>query len=341
MKNNGKEPTDVQKLRFITRRLNTGHFLPTPTDIDRIKELSAARMRSNPERQGEQRPSSPKEARTDAINRLYDMAKRGLVHSEIAFCMIDVLGFSSLLESPTDAFTLYQDVIIPLIETRDTELENAVKMLSIPFEKERRRPRRDLSDLPRLEALFFSDTIVLYPAFTSKVPPVYREPAIQVWLLAEAARNLIMNFLGRRLLIRGSIGYGECLLTRDPICYLGRTIIEVHSIEACQNWGGIALAPSAAISMDRFKKLPREFCRYRVPWKTTPAAQETLRRYPYRNAIEEYVIDWSFYGLCNDNVIPWLEEQARAGATPQIRDLYANTAAFYRARREATEVPRA
>jgi len=331
-----QEPSDAKKLRFIKQRLKSGHFLPTQQDIEQIKKLSAQRIRPSPENQAEQRQSSPEEAQSDAIGRLYEMANRGLVHSELAFCMLDVVGFGDLLES-SDAFALYQDVITPFLETSSTELENAVKLLSIPFRKHHRRPRLDMTDLPRLEALLFADTVVLYPAFTSRVPQVYRERPVQVWLLVEAARNLIMNFFGRRLLIRGSIAYGECLITRDPICYLGRPIMEAHSIETAQNWGGVTLAPSAAITMQSFKALPRQLCRCKVPWKTTRAAQEALNRHNCSATGDHYVIDWSFYGLCNDDVIRWLDEQAEAADNEHVRELYANTAAFFRARRRADD----
>ncbi len=332
MPRNSKHNKD-NHLKFINERFENGEFLPTSEDIERLIMYFEEAHGHDPETHEE----TPQVAQDAAIRMLHGMAEAGFIHSEISFCMMDIVGFGELVSSTNDLFGLYKDTVIPVLSGVTTELENAVKFLAIGLRDFRNPVKSDLSDVPKLEILLFADTIVVYPTFGSEVNQVFHEPFVQVWLVAMAARNIIIRCLSKRLLIRGSIGFGECLITQKPISYLGPTIMEVHSIEALQNWGGVAFAPSAAETMGNWKKLPREICRFEVPWKSGPRADKVLSRYPYQSGFENYVVDWSFYGhaACDEDVGPWLKSQADKAEEEcknDIRDIYLNTLAFLKSR---------
>jgi hypothetical protein len=50
--------------------------------------------------------------------------------------------------------------------------------------------------------------------------------------------------------LRGAISYGECIVSTDPIYYLGRPILEAYELEKRQEWAGVSLCPSAAERVD-------------------------------------------------------------------------------------------
>jgi len=327
MANKQKQNND-QRLKIINKRFKDGGFLPTPEDIERVKVYCDKMWGYHPQLHEE----TPQAAQAEAISMLHGLAEAGFIHSDISFCMMDIVGFGELVSSTKDVFGLYKDIITPVLSSFTIDLENAGKFLSLAF-RSRTPKKSDLSDIPKLETLLFADTIVIYPAFGSKVHRIFHEPFVQVWLVAMAARDIIMSCLNKELLIRGSIGFGECLITKKPISYLGQTIMEVHSIESVQNWGGVALAPSAAETMRIWKELPREICRYKVPWKSGSRVDDILSRYPYKPGSENYVVDWSFYGhaACNENVGPWLRSQANKAEEEhkiEVRDIYRNTLTF-------------
>jgi len=319
--------------KYINERFEKGIFLPTSEDIERIKTYFEEAWGHNPQTNEE----NPQVAKNAAIHKLHGMAEAGFIHSDISFCMMDIVGFGEIISSTKDLFGLYNDTVTPVLSGVSTEIENAAKFLAIGLREHRNPKITDMSDVPKLEILLFADTIVVYPTFSLEVNKVFYEPFIQVWLVAMAARNIIMGCLSKKLLIRGSIGFGECLINQKPISYLGPTIMEVHSIEALQNWGGVAFAPSAAETMGVWKKLPREICRYDVPWKSGARADEVLNNYRYQPGFENYVVDWSFYGhaACNEDFGPWLNSQADKAekrGKNDVRDIYLNTLSFLKSK---------
>jgi len=51
--------------------------------------------------------------------------------------------------------------------------------------------------------------------------------------------------------IRGAIAYGEFLVSRDPLYFLGRPLLDAHWLESNQEWAGVALCDSAAQYLDQ------------------------------------------------------------------------------------------
>lgn len=308
-----------QKRGFIFRSIENGDFLPRVEDIKDFKNFD------------EKSESQKKEM----VTRLYEWARRGVRYTDMAFCMCDILGFSSrILNEKGSLLRFYSDIVIPLLEAGIKEGKFASDFVRAAFSSVPKEISVDgskaLSDPPCIEVLTFADTIVMYPVTSSKTHQFYSLPIIQILLLNWAARYLFVEMMKRRVLLRGSISFGECLISRDPISYLGTTIIEAHATETIQNWGGLMFAPSAAKYIENFNRPIHGIEKHVVPIKQDRSSLALYRKLFPDSNFNNYVMDWTLLIDLDLTNIDWIRKESKnMKLKPNVRNLYKNTMKFY------------
>ncbi len=185
--------------------------------------------------------------------------------------------------------------------------------------------------------MIFADTIILYVIIGKKTHPIFEIiPVYQIDLLTWAARYLFTHMLNHEVLLRGSMGFGECLITKKPIAYLGSTIIEVHSVESIQQWGGLTYAPSAAKLLKESKGIHHGIINHKTPFKDDNKSRR-LRNKLFGNDEKNYVMDWTLLVDLDIANIDWIKRESENKSLPDdVKRLYKNTLDFY----ESQSIPR-
>jgi hypothetical protein len=312
-----QENLEIKKA-YIRQRILNGTFLPRPADIEELDNL-------------EQKPLTQ---RKNVINHLYEHARRGVRHTELAFFMCDILGFENKILKQRNSLRLYDEIVLPLLDTGIREGKFASDFMEMIFATISKRlfnnEVQTRSKPPRVEALSFADTIILYPAISAKTQGVFSAPITQILLVNWAARYLFVEMLSREVLLRGSIGFGECLISRDPISYLGETIVEVHSAEILQNWGGVIFSPSAARIIREFNRPIYGVEKYRVPVKQDEKSKRLHRKLFPNSGGWNYVMDWTVLIELLGRNIHWVKrESENERLDPHARELHKNTVEFF------------
>ena len=72
----------------------------------------------------------PEEKDVERVDKMYDLAKRKVKHYDMAFCMMDILGFRPmLLQNPNAKLRFFYEKVIPLLETGILEGEWAADLM--------------------------------------------------------------------------------------------------------------------------------------------------------------------------------------------------------------------
>jgi hypothetical protein len=306
------------KKAFIQRSILEGTFLPPIGDIKEIEDIER----------------EPIAVQKKVVNRLYEYACRGVRQTNMAFLMCDILGFSEKVLKKRKGGWLYDEIVLPFLKTGIVEGKYAsefIQMLYKTVSKESDYDKNDVSRRPpRIEILSFADTLIMYPAISLRTPTVFIKPIVQILILNWAARNLFVEMLRHEVLLRGSIGFGECFISRDPICYLGNTIIEVHTAEIIQNWGGVMFSPSASRIISEFKQPIHSVEIYRVPVKKDENSIRLFKKLFPRFKGINYVMDWTLLAELNGGNIEWVRrESENRSLDSHARELNKNTVDFY------------
>ncbi|MFX0141487.1 MAG: hypothetical protein ACFFDN_48060, partial [Candidatus Hodarchaeota archaeon] len=76
--------------------------------------------------------------------------------------------------------------------------------------------------------------------------------------------------LKRRVYLRGAIGYGNFLISKDPLCYIGSVIKQTYDLEKMQEWIGFMLSDDVnKIMLKLIKDLEiNNFTMYNIPVKS-------------------------------------------------------------------------
>ncbi len=319
-----------KEVNFIGRSVKDGRFMPSPAEARKLAESS---------------DKTPEEQKK-VVNRIYQLAKRGVQQGERAFLMCDMLGFSDMLSGNQEQLMeIYEGIILPCLNDALEQGPNAAQSvvygvmrwwdaLGMTINEDLDGPR------PKVEVLMFADTIVMYPTFKEVTFSLFKISLCQLALLNNIARYLFVGMLERKILLRGSIGFGDSFISRDPICYLGKPVAEVHNTEMIQNWGGLLFAPSAAGIISDLKDpyILTGVAAYDVPIKPDPKSQELYNKLFLQNEVPKYVVDLTLgYGPSTDGV-GWLREQTNnQDMNPKVRELYENTFQFYEVQEEVKE----
>jgi len=143
---------------------------------------------------------------------------------------LDMLGFSSRASRRTPSQTV-DEMVGPLLHT--------ALLAQVVFES-------DLEhhvEYSRLDFLYFADTLVLYlpqdPDTIHSTPALVLESMVYTTMLV-AATSMWLN-----IPVRGAIAYGDCVVCRDPLYFVGDAFLESHELEEQQDWAGIVLCDSA------------------------------------------------------------------------------------------------
>ncbi len=306
------------KEAFISQNILLGTFLPRFQEVKELENI-------------EQKPLS---LRKPFVNRLYEHACRGVRHTNMAFFMCDILGFSEKILKKRNSSWLYDEIVLPLLKTGIGEGNYASDLLEMIYTTASQKPfvgkAEVASKAPRIEVLSFADTVIMYPAISINTPSVFTTPIVQILLLNWAARYLFVEMLCHKVLLRGSVGFGECFISRDPISYLGETIIEVHNTEIIQNWGGVMFSPSATRIIREFKRSVYGIENYKVPVKKDKKSIRLFRKlFPYFKG-SNYVMDWTILVELMGKNIDWVKKESENEDLDfHARELNKNTVDYY------------
>lgn len=92
--------------------------------------------------------------------------------------------------------------------------------------------------------LYFADTVVLY--LPLKPNSIHSSPENVMESIVYACTLMTAFSIWLNIPLRGAISYGECLICRDPLYFLGQPFLEAHKLEQEQEWAGVAVCNSAA-----------------------------------------------------------------------------------------------
>jgi hypothetical protein len=170
---------------------------------------------------------------------------------EGAFAMLDVLGFSARMKAATTRQQLeaLRDSIIGGLLTA---VEHAESRLA--------HDKRKSAFRAPLGASYFSDTLVFW------LPTERNKPEVTMTSMLFACQIVIAEAMWMGIPLRGAVAYGDCIVSRDPVYYLGAPILEAHDLEARQAWAGAALCDSAAVKTRR-EEVGLSVVEWQVPMK--------------------------------------------------------------------------
>ncbi len=169
----------------------------------------------------------------------------------VMLAMLDVLGFSSRLESSglDSVFSLYQALIDRVI-------------IKEPMHCVGSHPVGDGSRCPALFSAdirytYFSDTIMLWmPLY-----PLFAGPFIQ------RCSDMICEALLLGVGLRGSIALGDAVMHKPSGMFIGSPIVEAYRLERAQDWIGVAFAPSGTWNSFIAELNPTQLIEYDIPMK--------------------------------------------------------------------------
>jgi hypothetical protein len=138
------------------------------------------------------------------------------------FGFFDVLGYRRLIEKNNldEIIKIYNSIFLNLSE---------IAMLFA------NKPSDDYS---AIKSFVFSDTIILYQIIENITP------ATAKYFISTSSCLLRLAF-DRGIPLRGAISYGTYFIRENPICFLGKPIVEAYESEKKQNWSGAILCKSA------------------------------------------------------------------------------------------------
>lgn len=120
--------------------------------------------------------------------------------------------------------------------------------------------RRQWTDQTSLAWACFSDTVILW------LPAPEQRARWALESVVYTCQMMLAKSMWLNVPLRGAIAYGECVVSLDPIYYLGLPILEAHSLEHCQQWAGVALCTSAERVLDAQEST--RILRYDAPLKS-------------------------------------------------------------------------
>jgi len=180
-----------------------------------------------------------------------------------AFGIFDILGFRHRLKSMP--LTALRDRVVGALVSAAHSAEQIVN---------RDLSRASFSAMEKLRWACFSDTVILW------LPTGKRTPSDTVESLVYTSQLLLARTMWLKVPLRGAIAYGECVVSQDPVYYLGKPVLEAYDMEKAQEWAGAVLAQSASGQLDSGCS---RTVTYDVPTKT---GMQSLR-----------AVDWPF---CSD-----------------------------------------
>jgi hypothetical protein len=149
------------------------------------------------------------------------------------FAMLDVLGFRRRMDT------------VPLEDLRDTVVGALVSSaLTAELLVNHDRSRAGYPSEGLLRWAFFSDTVVLW------LPSEERRAKSALASITYTCQVMLAKAMWLNVPLRGAIAYGRCIVSPDPVYYLGKPILEAHDIEQRQQWAGVVLCESASALVD-------------------------------------------------------------------------------------------
>lgn len=309
-----------RKIRFVFDSLDKGTFNPRPEDLTEYHQFENLLINQQ----------------NELIDKLYAYAKREFQYCNTAFCMFDILGYSNTIsQDDSNLLNIYENIVLPLVDYGIKDGKFASEFMKIvPGIVDRKLGinSNERKKAPKIELLVFADSIILYVILDKETHPIFEfSPVYQIDLLTWAAKYIFTRMLNHEVLLRGSMGFGECLITKRPIAYLGNTIIEVHTVEAIQQWGGLTYAPSAERLIRKSKGNHHGIVNYKTPFKNDEKSKRLQAKY-FGDSQTNYVLDWTLLVDLDIGEIAWIKrESENKNLTKNIRKLYQNTLDFYEA----------
>ena len=149
------------------------------------------------------------------------------------FAMLDVLGFRHRMDT------------VPLEDLRDTVVGALISSaLTAELLVNHDRSRAGYLSEALLRWAFFSDTVVLW------LPSEERRAKSALASITYTCQVMLAKAMWLNVPLRGAIAYGRCIVSRDPVYYLGKPILEAHDIEQRQQWAGVVLCKTASELVD-------------------------------------------------------------------------------------------
>lgn len=261
-----------------------------------------------------------------------------VVHRQSLLALFDLLGFSTFIENNPKCI-VDKKMISIICHLKDIEDNIDISKITngAPFKN---RNKECVNQLEFRYALV-SDTFIIYPNIDFNINKNLYEYQVTLKTLSAISAALFSSFLQEfNTLIRGSIVFNEYQIVKEIDALYGKAIIEAHTNESIQKWGGIL--PSANISTNKnnsniMKSSYTDYCElYSKILKDTYNAEKYIKSIENKTQ-HKYVLNWiKTYDKLYENAEPnWklLKEEAKKIKNKNVKDSalkkIRNTKEFY------------
>lgn len=231
---------------------------------------------------------------------------------------LDVLGFTKLVEEKglEEVYKIYEN-LIEKVESAAEHYRPGGFVVPVPISKTEMRYAFAMGF--KLEYSYASDTILIWCEFNR----------FNVVPFLECVITLFCSALEVGIPLRGTITFGDAILSKSKSIYIGKPIIEGALCEKNQSWIGISFGHTLIANVE-FGWLGN--LRNVIPFgehiKTKDKGQDSTSRY----MITDMVLDWPrcirAEGKCEE-ISRWLNSNANNLLLPsKVRDIYALTNQF-------------
>lgn len=148
---------------------------------------------------------------------------------EGAIAILDILGFKSRTQRLSPQ------------QVCDTVIGGLIGLMQWGEERFAHDLRRTPSS--RVESLYFADTLALL--LERRDGTIHEDAGVVMESMVFVCQLVAAGSIILGVPVRGAIAYGEGLVCRDPLFYIGEAFLDAHNLEERQDWAGISLCDSA------------------------------------------------------------------------------------------------
>jgi hypothetical protein len=179
---------------------------------------------------------------------------------EMPVAVFDILGFGKMMnELPIEE--IFKKII--LLQPVYEEIINKSYQALIDFYKKDIKINIDKIVIFKI----ISDTIIIYinPIVFRVSNPEMK--TMNTWMLLDIASYIFYKALEDNIFLRGVITYGEFLVSDNPLCFIGKPIIEALFYERKQEWCGYFITDKAMEIINMSNHKPAVFYKYKIKFK--------------------------------------------------------------------------
>jgi hypothetical protein len=226
--------------------------------------------------------------------------------------MIDILGFGKMIS--TQEIKFVRDKVVKVL-FQSAEFAN--DLTNHGRHKYNKYSNIQVNVFP-IKWLLFSDTVLVYLQVDDNSDSYINRKESAIASITYFCSMLMIKAYEANIALRGAISYGEVLISRDPIYYIGKPIYDAHKVEAMQQWSGIAILDSVIDGIDAEQIRAVKF---KVPLKD--GEKECTK--------EMYVVNWTIDNWLNHDFEKIFNPNNLTDLTPDVIKKKNNTITFYNA----------